>query len=162
MRIAVILILIILSVILHSSVQPAISQRFILGDLPVLVVICTGLFLGPAAGALTGFLTGLLNDLTLSSVVGIGLLTYTLVGYLAGIFEQNLKANERGVLALMVAFLTMSKYIMYGLLMSLAGLGTHVLPMLAISVWPAVVNGMLLFIVYNLLSSLAGQKIGQA
>lgn len=159
MRYLLIFLMVLFSVIFHSSVQPEVSQRFILGDMPTLLTISVGLFLGPALGAVTGFITGLFVDLSLTSVVGVGILTYTFTGYLSGILEQNLHADDRSQLSVMVVLLTLFKYLINGLLFVLAGLGVKAVPFLQLGIWPALINGILFFLLFNRFIRLADERI---
>lgn len=162
MRYLLVFILIISSVIFHSTVQPELSQKLILGDMPTLLTLVTGLFMGPASGAAIGFATGLLIDLSLSSVVGVGVLTYTMTGYLAGIMEQNLHAEERTHLSIMIIGLTLTKFFLNGFFMVLAGLGVQALPYLGTAIAPSLVNGLMFFILFGPISRLAAEKLGRA
>jgi rod shape-determining protein MreD len=54
-------------------------------DLVLVVVVYVGLTSGPATGLLAGTFAGLAQDALSSSVIGIGGLAKTLVGFLAGI-----------------------------------------------------------------------------
>lgn len=159
MRYVLIFLLTVFSVIFHSSVQPEVSQNVILGDMPALLTISVGLFLGPALGAATGFATGLFLDLSLTSVVGVGILTYTLTGYLAGILEQNLHAEDRVHLSAMIVALTLFKYFINGLLFVLVGLGIKVVPFLAIGIWPALANGVLFFLFFYRFNRFTHERI---
>jgi rod shape-determining protein MreD len=54
-------------------------------DLVLVVVVFVALTSGPAAGLLSGAFAGLVQDALSSSIIGIGGLAKTLVGFLAGI-----------------------------------------------------------------------------
>ena len=54
-------------------------------DFVLVVVVYVALTLGPSAGLLTGALAGLIQDALSTSLIGIGGLAKTLVGFLAGI-----------------------------------------------------------------------------
>lgn len=159
MRYLIVFLLVVFSVVFHSSVQPEISEHAILGDMPTLLTISVGLFLGPAFGAATGFITGLFLDLSLTSVVGVGILTYTITGYLAGILEQNLHAEDRVHLSVMIVVLTLLKYFINGLLFVLVGLGVKAIPFLLIGISPALVNGVLFFIFFYRFNTFAHERI---
>lgn len=54
-------------------------------DFVLIVVVYVALTLGPSAGLLTGALAGLIQDALSTSLIGIGGLAKTLVGFLTGI-----------------------------------------------------------------------------
>lgn len=151
-----------LSVIVQSSIQPVISQRFIMFDLPILVTIGMGVFVSPFAGCLTGFATGLFQDLSTGTIVGLGALSFTITGYFAGIIEQNIKAEERLALAILFAAMTVLKYVVSGILIGLAGLGFKPLSYLYISILPALVNGILLYALLRPISILSIFKLSKS
>jgi rod shape-determining protein MreD len=64
--------------------------RFTIGsgtavDLVLIVVVFTGLTMGPVAGVLTGTVGGIAQDVLAGGVVGVAGLTKTIVGFLAGV-----------------------------------------------------------------------------
>ncbi len=60
---------------------------------PVLVVITLAIVEGPQAGAVSGFAAGLMLDLLGTSPVGAWALVLVIVGYLAGLLQENLFAE---------------------------------------------------------------------
>jgi rod shape-determining protein MreD len=58
-------------------------------DLVLVVVVYVALTSGPATGLLTGTFAGLVQDALSSSVIGIGGLAKTLVGFLAGVIGSQ-------------------------------------------------------------------------
>lgn len=162
MRFILFALIIILSVSFQSSVQPLVSQKFVFFDFPALITIATGIFVSPFAGCLTGFFTGLFQDLSTGAVVGLGMLTFTITGYAAGVIEQNIKADERFALAVLMAALTVLKYAVSGMLTGLAGMGFKLLPFLYMSILPAMINGLLFYILFSPVSLLSSLKSGRS
>lgn len=60
---------------------------------PVLVVITLAIVEGPEAGAVSGFGAGLALDLLGSAPVGVWALVLVVVGYVAGLLQENLFAE---------------------------------------------------------------------
>lgn len=60
---------------------------------PVLVVITLAIVEGPEAGAVSGFAAGLALDLLGASPVGVWALVLVVVGYVAGLLQENLFAE---------------------------------------------------------------------
>ena len=83
----------ILAVSLALAVQTMLGRLTVGGtvavDLVLVVVIYLALAWGPLAGMLTGSVAGLLQDALASGVIGIGGLSKSLVGYLAGVVAQQ-------------------------------------------------------------------------
>jgi rod shape-determining protein MreD len=80
---------IILAVVVALALQTTLA-RFVIGrtvavDLVLVVVVYVALTSGPATGLMTGAVAGLVQDALSSGVVGIGGLSKTIVGFLAGV-----------------------------------------------------------------------------
>ena len=80
---------VILAVAAALALQTTAAQFLVRGsvavDLVLVVVVYVALTSGPAAGLLSGAFAGLVQDALSSSVIGIGGLAKTIVGFLAGI-----------------------------------------------------------------------------
>jgi rod shape-determining protein MreD len=80
---------VILAVAVALALQTTAARFLVRGsvavDLVLVVVVYVALTSGPAAGLLSGTFAGLAQDALSSSVIGIGGLAKTLVGFLAGI-----------------------------------------------------------------------------
>ena len=80
---------VILAVAVALALQTTAARFLVRGsiavDLVLVVVVYVALTSGPAAGLLSGTFAGLVQDALSSSVIGIGGLAKTLVGFLAGI-----------------------------------------------------------------------------
>jgi rod shape-determining protein MreD len=79
----------ILAVAVALVLQTTLARFFVRSsvalDFVLVVVVYVALTLGPSAGLLTGALAGLIQDALSTSLIGIGGLAKTLVGFLAGI-----------------------------------------------------------------------------
>jgi rod shape-determining protein MreD len=80
---------VILAVAAALALQTTLARFLVRGtlalDLVLVVVIYVALTSGPATGLLTGAFAGLMQDALSSSVIGIGGLAKTIIGFLAGI-----------------------------------------------------------------------------
>jgi rod shape-determining protein MreD len=79
---------IIVAVVVALALQTTLA-RYVRGtvalDLVLVVVVYVALTAGPVAGLMTGTVAGLVQDALATGVIGIGGLSKTLVGFLAGI-----------------------------------------------------------------------------
>jgi rod shape-determining protein MreD len=80
---------VILAVAAALALQTTLARFLVRGtlavDLVLVVVVYVALTSGPATGLLSGAVAGLMQDALSSSVIGIGGLAKTIVGFLAGI-----------------------------------------------------------------------------
>ena len=80
---------VILAVAAALALQTTLARFLVRGtlalDLVLVVVVYVALISGPATGLLTGAFAGLIQDALSGSVIGIGGLAKTIVGFLAGI-----------------------------------------------------------------------------
>ena len=78
---------------------------------------------GPSAGAACGFVAGLLEDLVSGGIVGVGVASLLITGYVAGILHRHIIAESRALALILVALLTVSQQVFYLLLLLLLGIG---------------------------------------
>jgi rod shape-determining protein MreD len=80
---------VILAVVMSLALQTTLARFFVRGayavDLVLVAVIYVALTSGPATGLLAGTFAGLVQDALSTSVIGIGGLANTIVGFLAGV-----------------------------------------------------------------------------
>ncbi len=77
---------IVAALFVQTTLSPLLGRAAIGIDLGLVVVVFTALMMGPAAGLLTGSITGLVQDAIASGIVGLSGLSKTLVGFAAGVF----------------------------------------------------------------------------
>ena len=89
---------VILAVAVALALQTTAARFLVRGsvavDLVLVVVVYVALTSGPAAGLLSGTFAGLAQDALSSSVIGIGGLAKTLVGFVAGIIGTQFIVTE--------------------------------------------------------------------
>ncbi|HZT75778.1 MAG TPA: rod shape-determining protein MreD [Vicinamibacterales bacterium] len=86
MRVARIALAIALALVLQTTLARFVFRGSVAVDLVLVAVVYVALTSGPVAGLLTGSVAGLIQDaLAARSVIGIGGLAKTVVGFLAGI-----------------------------------------------------------------------------
>ena len=137
----------VLSAALFLTLQATLSSRMAFGaimpDFVLVYVVLFGLQHGPIAGALAGFVLGLVVDLGNPGYLGLNALTKTMVGYAAGRMGS---ATSPGSAVLFVVFLGTAfahdvvYYLMY--------------------LWPAVGGGLLSIVTVALPSALYTAVIG--
>ena len=81
---AVILIEIIVAYLLQTAVFSNLRLADVVPDIFIILTASIAYMSGKKAGAITGFLCGLLLDLTFGSLVGVYALIYTIIGYFCG------------------------------------------------------------------------------
>ncbi|NLY89188.1 MAG: rod shape-determining protein MreD [Firmicutes bacterium] len=83
------------SIVLQSTFFPRINLFGVTPDLILLVTVCYGLLYGPLQGLYLGLAGGFLLDLAGGGILGINILTKTLLGYGSGyigktVFKDNI------------------------------------------------------------------------
>jgi len=107
--------LLLASWLIQATIVPHIAIRTAKPDL-ILIVVATYAFLeGPAAGSIIGFFGGLLKDLITLGGVGINILTMTIVGYLAGLFERNLFGSKSALAMITMFVVSVFSQLLYAL-----------------------------------------------
>lgn len=89
MRAAGILVAVAVALALQTTLSRVAIRSTVAVDLVLVVVVYVALTSGPATGLLTGAFAGLVQDSLSSSVIGIGGLAKTIVGFLAGIIGSQ-------------------------------------------------------------------------
>jgi rod shape-determining protein MreD len=87
-----------LLVLLHFYLRPRIGSARVSPDFLLIALVFFAMRSGPGAGALAGFVVGVVNDALTPAAFGAGALAHTLVGYLAAwgravFFADNLVVN---------------------------------------------------------------------
>jgi len=78
----------------QSSVMPILGLVGLAPDVPLVVVVMVALRRGPEVGCVTGFVAGLMQDLTGPGLVGIQALTKALVGFAAGFTGRRFAVDD--------------------------------------------------------------------
>jgi len=81
------------AIVAQVMIAPHITLLGAVPSFPVLVVITLAIVEGPEAGAISGFAAGLALDLLGASPVGVWTLVLVVVGYVAGLLQENLFAE---------------------------------------------------------------------
>jgi rod shape-determining protein MreD len=87
-----------LLVVLHFYLRPRLWSARVSPDFLLIALVFFAMRAGPGAGAVTGFVVGLVNDALTPAAFGAGALAHTMVGYLAAwgravFFADNLLVN---------------------------------------------------------------------
>jgi rod shape-determining protein MreD len=86
---AVVLLGIMLALALQTTVAPFLLAGGVGVDLVLVVVVWTALQFGPAIGLLSGATAGLAQDALSGGIIGVGGLSKTLVGFIAGVIGSQ-------------------------------------------------------------------------
>lgn len=81
------------AIIAQVVFAPHVALLGVVPGFPVLVVITLAVVEGPEVGAVSGFAGGLALDLLGTSPVGVWALVLVVVGYLAGLLQENIFAE---------------------------------------------------------------------
>ncbi|MDO9557133.1 MAG: rod shape-determining protein MreD [Coriobacteriia bacterium] len=81
------------AIVVQVVLAPHLALFGSIPSFPVLVVITLAIVEGPEAGAVSGFAAGLMLDLLGTSPVGVWALVLVIVGYVAGLLQENLFAE---------------------------------------------------------------------
>jgi rod shape-determining protein MreD len=87
-----------LLVLLHFYLRPRLGNARVSPDFLLIALVFFAMRAGPGAGALAGFIVGVVNDALTPAAFGAGALAHTVVGYLAAwgravFFADNLLVN---------------------------------------------------------------------
>lgn len=96
-RVQLVLVMVLL-VLLHFYLRPRIWSARVSPDFLLIALVFFAMRAGPGAGALAGFVVGVINDALTPAAFGAGALAHTVVGYLAAwgravFFADNLLVN---------------------------------------------------------------------
>lgn len=86
--------LILLGVVIQTTVTPYLTVLGAKPDSTLVLVVCVALLRGPVWGAVVGFVTGLLLDVSLMQTMGISSFLYTLAGYAAGRYAEGVDTES--------------------------------------------------------------------
>lgn len=83
------ILLVLIALLLDCTVLPVFTGNALMPQWTLLTVHCLGLLLGRSEGALYGLIAGLLNDVLVSTPLGVMTALYTGMGYLGGWFARR-------------------------------------------------------------------------
>ena len=89
--------ILLVAVVLHTAVFPQLRVFGVAADVLLLVAIAAGLSAGADRGAAVGFGAGLLADCFLQTPFGLSALTYSLVGFGVGAFQETVLHRGRWI-----------------------------------------------------------------
>lgn len=81
------------AIVLQITLAPHLAIGSVTPNFPLLVVVTLSFVEGPSAGAIAGFVAGLMLDLLSSGPVGAWAFVLSLTGYFAGMLQENLFAE---------------------------------------------------------------------
>ena len=84
MRIALVFILVIINFVLQSTLWPELAIMGITPDTALVLIVCYAILRGDIEGALFGFFTGLVQDISGGFVIGVFALLGFVIGYICG------------------------------------------------------------------------------
>jgi len=102
-RVVVFVAVIVTALLLQTTVFPVLTLLKVKPELLYLVTVVFAALLGPAEGAIVGFVGGLAQDFLLNSPKGITALTLTMLGYTIGLARQYITSPSPLLPAVLVA-----------------------------------------------------------
>ncbi len=140
---------ILLAVVLQTTVAPYLTVLGARPDATLVVVICLAMMRGPLWGAVVGFSTGLLIDISLVQTMGISSFLFTLSGYFSGRLAERVDPASWFPPLLIVFIFSLMVQLLYAMIMFLLGVEASVGFVLLRVVLPtAFLNGLLAAPVY--------------
>jgi rod shape-determining protein MreD len=102
-RALVLVAVIVTALLLQTTVFPELTLLGVKPELLYLVTVVFAALLGPAEGAIVGFIGGLAQDFLLNTPKGITALTLTILGYTVGLARQYITSPSPLLPAILVA-----------------------------------------------------------
>jgi len=102
------------TLILQITIIPYLQIANWKPDLLLIMVVIFALQTGPSGGSSAGFFTGLAGDLASAHLVGLGALSRTVSGYLAGALKGKLRERSQFIITLFLAGF-MNDFIFYSI-----------------------------------------------
>jgi len=87
-------IVVIVLLVVQASIIPFISLGDVTPDLLLIYIVVISLREGKIPGTVSGFLIGLASDLVTGDFLGLGALTKTIAGFVAGFFYNEVSPNQ--------------------------------------------------------------------
>ncbi|RJQ31453.1 MAG: rod shape-determining protein MreD [Actinobacteria bacterium] len=147
--------------LIQVAVMPYFRVFGIIPDIVLVTVVCFSFIEGQLAGGLNGFFGGVLQDLISLRGFGVNALSYTIVGYGSGLFEQTLFAGNLFLVVPAVAIATIASHFLYVWLAFLVGYQIH-LSFFGTTIPTAIYNGLLSVVVFIPLSKFWGRFVDEA
>ncbi len=132
------------TLIVHLTLLSHVRVAGVRPDSLLLLAILTGLSSGSERGAVVGFAAGLLGDLFVQTPLGLGALTYCLVGFVVGSLQSGILRAAWWIPVATAFVASAAGMVLYALLGATVGQASFVSPRLAvIAVLVGVMNGAL-------------------
>lgn len=109
------------SFIVQTTIIPHLRVFGAQPDLILIVVVTYAFIQGPNAGSIAGFFGGILQDLVLIRGVGLNVLCKTIMGYLGGLVERALFADNIVLIMIAIFVATILNQLIYAGLIFLLG-----------------------------------------
>ena len=117
MNILVIFLIIIINFIFQSTILSHINIFGVLPNTSLIIVVVIALLRGRKIGSVAGLLTGLLQDIIFSPVIGVNGFIYFFIGYFVGMTENKLSKDNILIPIIITAGVTISYHLLYYLFM---------------------------------------------
>jgi len=93
----------------QTTIAPALRIGAVTPDIPLVLTVLLGLYKGPEVGCLSGFVVGLIQDVTGGGLVGVQALTKALAGFGVGLLGSRLWIQNPVIQVAGLVFLTLAE-----------------------------------------------------
>ena len=112
-RMLAVLIQVVVLYVLQTSVFTSFALAGVVPDLLIILVVAVAFTRGTNRGMLTGFICGLLVDLTYSSFIGLFAMMYLLIGYITGFAHKIYDENDYTLPLILISLSELVYNLMY-------------------------------------------------
>lgn len=117
MTIIIMILIIVINFILQSTLLPYASIFGVVPNTSLVIIVAIALLNGRRTGSIIGLMTGLLQDIIFSPVVGVNSFIYFFIGYFVGTAENKLSKDNILIPFIITAGATVSYHMFYYLFM---------------------------------------------
>ena len=118
----------------------------------VIFVLFVGLFAGRTMGIIYGIVVGTILDVLMNNLIGINIITYSIIGFLAGIFDKNFSKDNRMIIMIMVIGTTLIFEITnYTIRYVVSSINLEIVTFLKMLVIETIFNMLITIIIYPLM-----------
>lgn len=120
----IIIVILAAALLLQSTLLERVAIKGVKPDLVMIILVFVSLRKGSMAGQLSGFISGIFEDLLSLAPLGFNAFSRTLIGFLYGLFEGNIYLDPVFMPLIVVAMATIIKAILSSLVVLLFSIST--------------------------------------
>ena len=120
----IIIIILAAALLLQATLLERVAIKGVKPDIVLIILVFVSLRKGPMAGQLSGFISGIIEDLLSLAPLGFHAFSRTLIGFLYGLFEGNIYLDPVFMPLIVVAMATIIKAILSSLVVLVFSIST--------------------------------------